>query len=55
MPEKIIPLTRHDYEFTVILHGNGETPELAWFDAVKNFMKRPDLLRPDLVNTEEDL
>jgi hypothetical protein len=44
---------KHEYEFQVLLVGEGETPELAWLDAVHKFCKEEGILQPALAPAEE--
>ncbi len=41
------------YEFQVLLIGDGETPEIAWYDAVYKFCKEEGVLEPTLAPAEE--
>jgi len=42
------------YEFTVILNGYGETPELAYLDAVRRFCVESEVLVPKLFKIEDE-
>jgi len=44
---------RH-YEFTVILSGDGETPEEAWNDATESFGLEPGICPDDTEYTVTD-
>ena len=48
------PVAITGYEFTVILNGYGETPELAYLDAVRHFCVESEVLVPKLFKIEDE-